>query len=43
MFGAREVLCGPVLDLGEKGFGLGSGGFGDMVLGFGVGQVGLAG
>ena len=37
-----EGLCGPVLGLGGKGFGLRRGGFAEVVLGFGVGQVGFA-
>ena len=35
-------LCGPVLGWGGKGFGLRRGGFGEVILGFGVGQVGFA-
>jgi len=41
-FGAWEGSCGPVLGLGVKGFGFGRGGFGDVFLGFGAGQVGFA-
>ena len=35
-------LCGPVLGLGGKGFGLRRGGFRKVVVGFGVGQVRFA-
>ena len=42
MFGACGGLCGPVLGLGGKGFGLRRGGFRKVVVGFGVGQVRFA-
>ena len=38
---AWEGLCGSILGLCGKGFGLRHGVFGGVVFGFGVGQVGF--
>ena len=41
VYGACDGLCGLVLGLRGKGFGLGRGGLGGVILGFGVAQVGF--
>ena len=43
VWGDWECLCGSVLGLGGKGFGFGSGVFGEYFFGLEVGQVGFAG